>query len=788
MPFDLTQDSHVALKKVLSEKTSGVIGWVGAGLSAPAGLPSWPGLLDSLIDVARRKNASITADGTRLGLEATLLEERKKKNYWLCFQLLEQLLGATTYQAEIRERLDSSTHSRIPPAYVALWKAGVQGLITFNLDQFASRSFSSVNHGAALDHFIGEQAKHLVGVLQRNRPFVGNVHGVVDNVSSWIFTYDKLKNLLGDPGYRQFVAGCLLSRTIFFVGISADDVAVQTHLESVRKAGITGITHYWLTSRVDSDTDSWSEQYGIRVIRYTAVGEDHSEALECLRDLAVVAPSRDAADRQPVLFGGLAPTESGELSGPDLMVSRPLEELRRSLNAHALSLLSQANEESYNAYDQFSATYDEAIDRAWYVNATPPKNVLLGYTLLRRAAQGSFGDVYEALDKTGNRVAIKLLRRDVRREPAMLQTFRRGVRSMRILREHGVPGMIEFIDASEIPAFVVMEWIDGPDLMAAVESRLLTDWRSVLTVARDLARIIHRAHLLPERVLHRDIRPPNVMLKDYWTNGNEINVVVMDFDLSWHVDALEKSIVAKPLGFMAPEQLHQRATESTRSALVDSFGLGMTLYYMMTGDVPVPDQQRHKDWEETLSRRVRGKACEPWRSLPYRMARLIQGATQDLQRHRWDFARIVTELENLLAAHEGAPETLPVDYYCEEVAAHADTMHNYFWEDEKSAAAYRSGGLAVEVGADLPSDEVRLSMEWRQTGDENWKLLPKTGAQVMERAKPSLERHGWADAKFEGSYGFMRVTAKQSPRDKKFSPAQLAKGIDALVQVMLPKT
>ena len=113
---------------------------------------------------------------------------------------------------------------------------------------------------------------------------------------------------------------------------------------------------------------------------------------------------------------------------------------------------------------------------------------------------------------------------------------------------------------------VVMDWVDGPNLTEAVQKKVLKNWTMILTLARDLARIIHAAHLLPERVLHRDIRPPNVMLRDFWTNGNELNVVVMDFDLSWHVDALEKSIVAKPLGFMAPEQLHQRESASTRSA------------------------------------------------------------------------------------------------------------------------------------------------------------------------------------------------------------------------------
>ena len=98
----------------------------------------------------------------------------------------------------------------------------------------------------------------------------------------------------------------------------------------------------------------------------------------------------------------------------------------------------------------------------------------MGYTLTRKVATGSFGEVYEAQDNNGSRVAVKLLRRDARRDAAMLQTFRRGVRSMKILKARGVRGMIDFIDASEIPAVVVMEWIDGPNLAEAVQAKAIS--------------------------------------------------------------------------------------------------------------------------------------------------------------------------------------------------------------------------------------------------------------------------------------------------------------------------
>ena len=346
--------------------------------------------------------------------------------------------------------------------------------------------------------------------------------------------------------------------------------------------------------------------------------------------------------------------------------------------------------------------------------------------------------------------------------------------------------MVAFLDASEIPAFVAMEWIDGPDLMHAIQSGIVSDWGSILRIARDLARIIYKAHQLPERVLHRDIRPPNVMLKDFWTNGGELDVVVMDFDLSWHVNALEKSVVAKPLGFMAPEQLQHRSKESTRSALVDSFGFGMTMFYMLTREIPVPGQQQHKQWESSLHNHVRAKSCPEWKSVSYRISRLIQGATQDRQGDRWDFARILAEIESLYNAVDVGGGELSVDYHAEEIAVHAETMLNYEWDDSSMSAIYVSGGLRVEISGDAPADKIKLSMGWQQTGEENWKLLPKTSSQVRERMQPILEKYGWSGAKFETAHRAIRITASTSTRFD-FNPKKLAKGVDMLVHVMLPK-
>ena len=244
------------------------------------------------------------------------------------------------------------------------------------------------------------------------------------------------------------------------------------------------------------------------------------------------------------------------------------------MNAHAQQILESGTEKAYEEFDRFCQKYDPAIYRAWYTSDKPGQNDLLGYRLIKKEAKGAFGSVYRAESAERSGLAVKVLHEDVRENPNILQSFRRGVHSMRILSEAGVNGMVPYIDASEIPAFVVMDWIDGPNLKEAVESGFLAEWSEILEASHSIIDIVRRAHRLPQRVLHRDIRPQNIMLKDYYQDPNPGRIVVLDFDLSWHMGAEEKSVIhgSTSTGYLAPEQIQRRVGVSTRHASVDSFG------------------------------------------------------------------------------------------------------------------------------------------------------------------------------------------------------------------------
>ena len=269
-------------------------------------------------------------------------------------------------------------------------------------------------------------------------------------------------------------------RTLVFIGISADDLAAGGHLAKLRDLGTRIGPHFWITDRRDKSTDDWAEAAGIQVIRYPNDDGLHAELSTILTDLLTHVPI-DQEELQPVVSAHVtADTDSAVLPLPSELVRETPQTIRRLLSKHVKQILeSHENDaEKYRDYATFCKAYDRAIHTAWYVSSQPPDNRLFDYSIIEETGKGAFGTVYRA-DKGDQQVAIKVLHESVRSNTEMLQSFRRGIRSMNILSKHRINGVVPYLDASEIPAFVVMEFVEGASLKELVErTALITGVRS----------------------------------------------------------------------------------------------------------------------------------------------------------------------------------------------------------------------------------------------------------------------------------------------------------------------
>ena len=448
---------------------------------------------------------------------------------------------------------------------------------------------------------------------------------------------------------------------------------------------------------------------------------DAFELLEMLDDLIAFVSKDDAEDILPINPLSLRLPDRALPCKVDILRLED-EDIRQILNAEASRILGAAAPDAIEEYNRFSQEYDQAIYRAWYTSTQSGNNQLLGNALHEETASGAFGKVYRATDSEGKDVAVKVLHEGIRQNADLLQAFRRGVRSMQILGRNEVEGMVPYRETFEIPACVVMDWVDGPDLDQAVSSRQVREWESVLRIGSDIADIVRRGHVLPERVLHRDIRPSNVMLRGFYSDPDGWDVAVLDFDLSWHRGALERSVVygSTTFGYLAPEQIQDIQGVSTRHAAVDSFGMGMVLFFMMSGRDPIPDEHKHVDWKNTLNEAAEGHPCSQWHSIPSRFARLIEYATQDNQAERWDMTQIQAELRRLHKAVLDPKSTQSIELIAEEIAARCEYCEGYEWDGNTLSA-------------------VRERAYWSQTRSARGRVAEKDFGQV-KLGKPRSSR------------------------------------------------
>lgn len=206
------------------------------------------------------------------------------------------------------------------------------------------------------------------------------------------------------------------------------------------------------------------------------------------------------------------------------------------------------------------------------------------YRIAEELGRGSFGTTYAADDlQAGRRVAIKQL--DLRRvdDWKTVELFEREARVLASLDHPQIPDYVEFVPVAEHhTGYLVQELAPGRSL----EARLAAGERFTVSQVRELAEqllgvLVYLADLSPP-VVHRDIKPGNVILGDGLGEGARCYLV----DFGSVRDAVEASstggsTVAGTFGYMAPEQLHGEA--SPRS---DLFGLGMTLVHLLTGTCP----------------------------------------------------------------------------------------------------------------------------------------------------------------------------------------------------------
>lgn len=195
------------------------------------------------------------------------------------------------------------------------------------------------------------------------------------------------------------------------------------------------------------------------------------------------------------------------------------------------------------------------------------------YEVLDSLGEGGMGMVYRVRDRETNEIlALKLLRPEIARDPAMMERFKNEIRLAHRITHKNVCRIYDFNRADDL-AYFTMEYVDGESLRAWLKRAGKLSPERTIDLARQIVAGLIEAHA--QGVIHRDLKPDNVML------GRDGLVKLLDFGIARAVgsdSATARTIMGTP-EYMAPEQSQGKAVDQR----VDIYALGLILYESLTG-------------------------------------------------------------------------------------------------------------------------------------------------------------------------------------------------------------
>lgn len=199
------------------------------------------------------------------------------------------------------------------------------------------------------------------------------------------------------------------------------------------------------------------------------------------------------------------------------------------------------------------------------------------YEIVKSIGEGGMANVYLANDIILNRkVAVKVLRGDLATDEKFIRRFQREAMSVSNLSH---PNIVEVYDVGEEDGnyYIVMEYIEGKTLKKLIQKRGALTLPEVRDIMLQLTDGLAHAH--DAFIIHRDIKPQNIMILD---NGL---VKITDFGIAVAMNATQLTQTNSVMGsvhYLPPEQ----ANGKSATIKGDIYSLGILMFELLTGSVP----------------------------------------------------------------------------------------------------------------------------------------------------------------------------------------------------------
>ena len=323
------------------------------------------------------------------------------------------------------------------------------------------------------------------------------------------------------------------------------------------------------------------------------------------------------------------------------------------------------------------------------------EGVLLGgrYEIIDKIGSGGMANVYKAIDRVLNRyVAVKVLKKEFSADDNFVKKFWSEAQSAAGLTHANIVNVYDVAEDRGL-YYIVMELVEGITLKDYIQKKGKLTAKEVIGITMQVSSAMDAAH--SNNIIHRDIKPQNIII------SKEGKVKVTDFGIAKATSSNTISTnVMGSVHYTSPEQ----ARGGFSNAKSDIYSLGITMYEMITGELPF-------DGDSTVSialKHLQEDIVPPSElvpEIPYSLEQIIMKCTQKSADRRYaNVAALARDLKRSIQEPDGdfvkiAPFTSPTNTVIvtpEEMAriqggaafdSDYDDYDDYYDDDEKGRKA-----------------------------------------------------------------------------------------------------
>ncbi len=208
------------------------------------------------------------------------------------------------------------------------------------------------------------------------------------------------------------------------------------------------------------------------------------------------------------------------------------------------------------------------------------------YRIIEEVGQGGMAVVYRGIDTSLQReVAVKVLHPHLASHEEARARFEREAHAVAKLRHENILEIFDYSGKDSPDAYIITEFIRGRTLKGIVTDHVPAFPEIGAMIVVEVCRALVHAHALG--VLHRDVKPENIMVRD------DGIVKLTDFGIAQIVDAQRMTMTGQLLGspaYMSPEHVEGQPIDFR----TDVFAVGILLFQLTTGDLPFKGKNPHE--------------------------------------------------------------------------------------------------------------------------------------------------------------------------------------------------